>query len=157
MNQPGNTNPIPFVGAQTGACADGICLAFTSYRQEIYRGTGPGERDAAYYNGRRWDPFDCTGADYEGEMSCDSGEPNGPHSLNDWRAREGIVYAQPGLQIYEDPDPQGSPLDPLVEIQKALGIYKGGTPLYPLPGIYVGTCGVIIRGGVVMYNPAEKC
>ena len=42
------------------------------------------------------------------------------------------------MQIYEDPDAQGSPF--------------GGAP-YPIPAIYVGTCGVIIGGGDVKQSP----
>ena len=41
------------------------------------------------------------------------------------------MYAEPGIQIYEDPDPQGSPIG----------------PWYPIPAFYVGTCGLIVGGG----------
>ena len=41
------------------------------------------------------------------------------------------MYAEPGIQIYEDPDPQGSPIG----------------PSYPIPAFYVGTCGLIVGGG----------
>ena len=36
----------------------------------------------------------------------------------------------PGIQVYEDPDPEGSPLGP-----------------YPIPSAYAGTCGVVAGGG----------
>ena len=154
---PGMTNPLPGAGAAFGSCADGVCEDITTYHQLLWSGTGTGDRDAANYKGKHWDPFECSSGDRKGEQACDSGQPGGPRNMNDWRAGDGNVYAQPGLQIYEDPDPQASPIDPIVELEKGLGIYKGGSPLYPLPGIYVGTCGVIIRGGVVMANPVEKC
>ncbi|MEY2470653.1 MAG: hypothetical protein QOF21_3351 [Actinomycetota bacterium] len=137
---PGMTNPVPVAGAGFGSCADGICEDVTTYRHTVYSGTGDGERDAANYEGKQWDPFECDGASYEGETSCDSGTEDGPQTINDWRALEGDVYAQPGIQIYEDPDPQASPLEP-----------------YPLPSLYLGTCGVILQGEVVLDNPAEKC
>ena len=44
-----------------------------------------------------------------------------------------------GFQFYEDPDPQGSP----------------ATPIYPNPGIYVGTCGVVVGGGALPALPAS--
>jgi hypothetical protein len=40
------------------------------------------------------------------------------------------VYAEPGVQVYEDPDAQASPIGP-----------------YPLPAVYAGTCGGIVGGG----------
>jgi hypothetical protein len=43
------------------------------------------------------------------------------------------VYAEPGVVVYEDPDPQASPALP--------------NQLYPLPAAYVGTCGVAAGGG----------
>jgi hypothetical protein len=45
------------------------------------------------------------------------------------------VYAEPGVTVYEDPDPQGSPVGP--------------QQLYPLPAAYAGTCGVAAGGGLV--------
>jgi hypothetical protein len=36
------------------------------------------------------------------------------------------------VQVYEDPNPEGSPIGP-----------------YPLPALYVGTCGVVFGGGQV--------
>jgi hypothetical protein len=50
--------------------------------------------------------------------------------------------------VYEDPDPQASPLDPAYE--------AGATPqptLYPIPGAYAGTCGVTAGGGPVATAP----
>ena len=36
--------------------------------------------------------------------------------MNSWRQQEaGTVNAEPGVQVYEDPDPQASPLDPAYE------------------------------------------
>ena len=43
------------------------------------------------------------------------------------------VYVQPGVTVYEDPDPQASPAGP--------------KQLYPLPAAYAGTCGVAAGGG----------
>jgi hypothetical protein len=138
---PTAANPFPLAGASFGSCADGICENVTTYRMDIYSGGGSGEREVSDYDGKRWDPFECDGASLEGEQSCDSGEKGGPKTLKDWQSLEGRTYADPGVSIYEDPDPQGSPLDPIAEI-----VGDGSTPLYPLPGFYVGTCGLIVNG-----------
>ena len=51
--------------------------------------------------------------------------------MDEYRAAEAQnVVAQPGVQVYEDPDPQASPIGP-----------------YPLPAAYAGTCGVVVGGG----------
>ena len=57
----------------------------------------------------------------------DSSHPNG---IIDWFNQVGTVYLQPGISIYEDPDPQKSALPP-----------------YPLPALYVGPCGFVLGGG----------
>ena len=53
----------------------------------------------------------------------------------DWYRQQeaGNVYAEPGVTVYEDPDPQASPALP--------------KQLYPLPAAYAGTCGVAAGGG----------
>ena len=82
--------------------------------------------------------------------------------MNDWRDQEGTVYAEPGVQVYEDPDPQASPIDPVAEIEGGARdggapIPDGGPSLYPLPGTYAGTCGLIVNGAVVAEQPADPC
>jgi hypothetical protein len=47
-----------------------------------------------------------------------------------WHKQSGDVYVNPGVQVYEDPNPAGSPIGP-----------------YPLPGAYAGTCGVVYSSG----------
>lgn len=133
LNLPGILmHPLPFVDAGIGFCADGICMTAQTERRLIFDGGAEGERDAADYQGREWDPTTCSGTN-DGPEDC-GGVP-----LSDWNAREGRVYAQPGIQVYEDPDAQASPLEQLG---------------YPIPALYVGTCGVIAGGGEVAGNPA---
>ena len=79
--------------------------------------------DAANYAGKKWDPQNCAGP-------SDKPKDCGGKPLKYWDRQEGTVYAEPGIQIYEDPDPQGSPVGP-----------------YPLPAFYIGTCGVVVGGG----------
>jgi hypothetical protein len=143
---PDGTNITPFLMFEAGSCADGICEDVTTHRHEVYRGGADKERNAADYSGREWDPMECDGASLEGEKSCDSGRKGGPKNHKDWYNQEGHVYADPGVQIYEDPDSAASPIDPIAEFFSALGVGDGAHPLYPLPGFYVGTCGVIVQG-----------
>jgi hypothetical protein len=118
------THPIPLVDAGFGACADGICFAATTQRRLAFEGGKRNkERDAANYEGKRWDPETCGGP-------SDQPEDCGGKPLSKWNDREGRVYVEPGVQLYEDPDAQGSPIGP-----------------YPLPAAYAGTCGVILGGG----------
>jgi hypothetical protein len=127
------------VSAGAGAGADGIMFSVQTERQVAFEGTGDGERDVADYAGKNWDPESCSGPDDEafaqdGSRQCaDPNAPKGQQKKQDityWEAQEGRTYAEPGVQVYEDPDAQASPLGP-----------------YPLPAAYVGTCGVILGGG----------
>jgi hypothetical protein len=133
-------NPVPVAGASFGSCADGVCEDATTYRHTVYKGGASGSRSVADYDGKTWDPFDCSSASLKEEKACDAG-PGKPRSLKDWKNTEGETHADPGVQIYEDPDAEASPIDPLAQI-----IGDGSTPLYPLPGTYVGTCGLILNG-----------
>jgi hypothetical protein len=125
------THPVPLVSAGTGACADGICFAAATSRRVAFKGHGKGHRSVADYEGKQWDPESCGGP-------SDQPKDCGGHSLKWWNNKEGTVYVDPGVQVYEDPDAQGSPIGP-----------------YPLPAAYVGTCGVILGGGAAPAAPAS--
>lgn len=126
------THPVPVVDAGFGMCADGICTSVQSQRRVMYQGTAKNKaRSAVNYDGKKWDPESCSGAD-------DTTKHCGGKSMKWWRSQEGKVYAEPGAQFYEDPDPQGSPIGP-----------------YPLPAAYVGTCGVVLGGGTAPAAPAS--
>ena len=112
--------------AGLGFCADGICFSAQTQQQTVYQGGDKNDsRDTYDYRGVQWDPETCAGP-------TDSKTDCGGHSMSWWDKQQGTVYAEPGIQIYEDPDPQGSPIGP-----------------YPLPAFYVGTCGLVIGGGQV--------
>lgn len=140
---PSLTDPLPAAAGQLGFCADGICTQTTTRRQALYHGCGANTqvpcraksrkaRNAYDYSTKSWDPYNCSSGDSTSEAPGPSG--CGGKTMNEWRAAEAqTVYAQPGFQIYEDPDPQGSPAG----------------PLYPLPAVYVGTCGVALGGGAL--------
>ena len=112
--------------AGLGFYADGICFSAQTQQQTVYQGGDKNDsRDTYDYSGVQWDPETCAGP-------TDSKTDCGGHSMSWWDKQQGTVYAEPGIQIYEDPDPQGSPIGP-----------------YPLPAFYVVTCGLVIGGGQV--------
>jgi hypothetical protein len=139
------THPVPLIDAGFGACADGVCAAFTSQRRIAYKGKAKdgSERDVADYEGKQWDPRTCTGP-------SDQKEDCGGHTMTWWQRREGTTYVEPGVQVYEDPDAQGSP-----EVFSFVGADEVlGPDPYPIPAAYAGTCGVILGGGPVT-GPAD--
>ena len=124
------THPLPAADAGAGGCADGLCFSVQTQRRIAYKAGGkhPKTRSAADYEGHEWDPPDCAGPS---DTAKDCG---GRHKLAWWHKRNQTTYVEPGLQIYEDPDPQGSPEGP-----------------YPLPALYIGTCGFVAGGGDVAF------
>lgn len=128
-------NPVPVANAGGGGCADGTCVGVYTAKTSIYQGGGAGgsgsSRNAYNYQGKTWDPYDCSSGSSQSEQAC---QTEGGHSMDWYRQQEAKnVYAQPGVQVYEDPDPQGSPAGP--------------PQAYPLPSAYAGTCGVAAGGG----------
>ena len=146
---PSPANPVPVAGASEGFCADGFCQEVTTRQQTVYQGNPHHDtsRDVANYQGKAWDPYNCSSGDANSEKACIT--PKYP-GLDGWRNAEAHnVNAEPGAQVYEDPDAQASPIDPLYE--------AGVTPspvLYPIPAVYAGTCGVVAGGGPVASAPA---
>ncbi|MGI8663336.1 MAG: hypothetical protein ACR2LQ_09030 [Acidimicrobiales bacterium] len=119
------THPVP-IGAGIGSCADGICESLQTQRQLASKGgSSAPATDVANYDGHAWDPETCGGPS-DTEADC------GPGGIAAWHDQYPSRYVEPGVQIYEDPDPQGSPIGP-----------------YPLPAIAVTSCGIFIGGGPV--------
>jgi hypothetical protein len=119
------THPIPVLDAGFGACADGICAAITTLERIAYAG---GDRSKPSqpvydYSGKVWDPDSCGGP-------SDTAADCGGEDILAWHNKDGDRTTEPGVQVFEDPDPQGSPIGP-----------------YPLPALYAGTCGVVVGGG----------
>lgn len=160
-------HPLPAGDGGIGLCVDGVCLSAHTSRQVAYQGKpayytpDPGctpgttvdgstvdcssypyqpgashddtaNRDAAQYSQHSWDkPMKCdsdfskvNGTDTSNMRYCGNG------GMRYWDASHGTVYTEPGVQIYNDPDPDGD----------------SGDGVYPHPGIYIGTCGVIVGG-----------
>jgi hypothetical protein len=125
------THPLPAGDAGVGFCADGICMSAQTQQRVIFQGGNHKKhRDVSNYDGKQWDPQSCSGP-------SDKTKDCGGHTLKWWDNQEGTVYGQPGIQIYEDPDAQGSPIGP-----------------YPLTAFYIGTCGLIVGGGQMQAPPS---
>ena len=126
------THPLPLVDAGFGACADGLCFSVQTQRRVAFQGGDKKKhRDVSNYEGKQWDPESCSGPD-------DKAKDCGGKPLKSWDDKEGTTYVEPGVQVYEDPDAQASPIGP-----------------YPLPAAYAGTCGVIAGGGKAPVAPAS--
>jgi hypothetical protein len=127
------TNPIPVADAGGGGCADGTCFSAQTRQRTVYNGTGSApSRDVYNYQGKQFDPYNCSSGDAKSEQSCHGGARPAPGHQR-LAGRRGPERQRRGVQVYEDPDPQGSPAGP--------------SQLYPLPALYAGTCGVVAGGG----------
>jgi hypothetical protein len=111
------THPAPFLHGGTGACADGICASVQTQQALAYQG---GDAD---YQGQAWDPETCAGP-------SDTAADCGHDGIGFWHRHSPTTYVEPGVQVYEDPSPEASPIGP-----------------YPLPALAVTTCGVFVGGG----------
>jgi hypothetical protein len=155
---PSLTDLFSVVGGALGFCADGNCVEVTTHKQTVYQGcnasTGetaandqcapgtPPQRDVADYSGKQWHPPGCNSGDTKSQSPAECDNATNPSGGMDyWRQHESPqVNAEPGIQEYEDPDAQGSPI--------------GSVP-YPNPALYVGTCGIIVGGGALSPLPAS--
>jgi hypothetical protein len=127
------THPLPAADAGAGGCADGICISVQTQRRVAYTAGSKNAktRDVSDYDGHTWDPPSCAGP-------SDSAKDCGGHPMSWWHKKGQTTYVEPGIQVYEDPDPQGSPIGP-----------------YPIPALYVGTCGFVAGGGIAPAFPAS--
>lgn len=146
-NTPTQTNPEGAANASSGFCADGICAEATTEQQTVYQGCGAPDANgnAPCDNGT---PQNANVYDYapggnpandpsiSESPNCNSGSAAnsgtsacGPGGMNGLRsATPANENAEPGVQVYSDPDPQRSPAAP--------------APFWPTPALYAGTCGV---------------
>jgi hypothetical protein len=149
---PSWTHPEGVVNSSTGFCADGICLEGTTQQQTVYYGCGantgnnpatdqcapgtPGSGNV-YQNGApastKESPNCQSGSRDNSGAACftnadGSSNPNGANGYRQSTPQQ--MNAEPGVQTYQDPDPQRSPVAPF------------GTP-----GVYAGTCGVYLNDG----------
>ena len=131
------THPEGAANLSEGECADGICSGATTQQQTVYYGCGTNadtpcttntQSAPVFENGApasTQEPADCSSGDNTSETCADGS------SLNTYRSgTPPQMVTEPGIQTYQDPDPQRSPALPF------------GTP-----GTYVGTCGVYANTG----------
>ncbi|MEA2624272.1 MAG: hypothetical protein QOD06_317, partial [Candidatus Binatota bacterium] len=121
------THPLPLADGGVGACADGVCFSVQSQQRErTYPDGTPSGKAVANYQDRQWDPEGCSGpsdgtkngqptashpcGDHYGDLDGDGKPDNAP--LRYWNEVNGDPTVDPGIQVYEDPDAQGSPLGP---------------------------------------------
>lgn len=145
---PSQTHPEGLANASEGSCADGICQEATTQQQTVYEGCGASDSDGSapcdpgtpgqanvYDYAPGGDPANDPSV-YSESPGCNSGSDQtagatscGAGGMNAYRsATPARENAEPGVQVFSDPDPQRSPAAP--------------APLWPTPGVYVGTCGV---------------
>ena len=147
-------HPTPLFNGGFGACADGLCIsADTTRRVAIAGGDTTKHRDVANYmwtynDGKtppsavEWDPYNCAGPS---DNAKDCSTPQHPDwTIANWFAQVGTTYIEPGFQLYEDPDPQGSP-----GVLSLVGLPQNDP--YPLPSLYIGACGAVLGGGPMQF------
>jgi hypothetical protein len=135
-------NPTPLFNAGLGSCADGLCMSIGTARRVAFQGDAKRKhRDVANYAGKVWDPYNCAGPS-DNVKDCSTAKHK--YNIEHWSDLEGTVYVEPGFQFYEDPDPQGSP-----GVLGLVGIPQNDP--YPLPALYIGTCGAILGGGPMRF------
>ena len=139
-------NPIPLFNGGMGACADGFCMSTDTSRRVAYSGLDTTKhRDVANYmwsdgTPQQWDPYNCAGPS-DNEKDCTpAGQTDPQWTIEHWEAQNGTTYIEPGFQIFEDPDPQGSP-----GVLSLIGLPQNDP--YPLPALYFGACGAVLGGG----------
>jgi len=142
---PSLTHPNGLANYSLGFCADGICGEGTTQQQAVNHGCGAADahghancakgtpQNADVYNYAEPDPsvqsepYNCN----SGDQNTTSEKECGRGGMNAVRSHEPAnENAEPGVQLYSDPDSSRSPALP--------------TPLWPTPGVYVGTCGVYV-------------
>ena len=149
---PSWTQPEGVANGSAGFCADGICAEGTTQQQTVYYGCGAGtgnnpasdqcapgtpQNADVYQNSApastKQSPNCQSGSADNSGAACFTnadGSPN-PNGANGYRqATPQQMNAEPGVQTYQDPDPQRSPVAP-----------------FGMPGVYAGTCGVYLNDG----------
>lgn len=138
-------DPVKAADAGTGACADGLCAGADTTRRKVYQGGCSSCADQSVYNDQNstnWRSPDCNGQSLQNQNDCGANWQSGSESGNIYGpySERGAHYTDPGVFVYEDPDPQASP-----EFQGVTG--------YPLCELYAGTMGVWVCSTQVAPSP----
>jgi hypothetical protein len=138
-------NPLRAADAGTGACADGICAGADTAHRRAYKGGCTSCADQSVYNDQNstnWRSPDCSSGDTASQNKCGANWKNGQEQGNIYQpwSERGAYYTDPGVFVYEDPDPQASPI-------------TSGTVPYPICELYAGTEGVWVCSNNVVPSP----
>jgi len=137
-------NPIRAADAGTGACADGLCAGADTSRRKAYQGGCTSCPDQSVYNDQNttnWRSPDCNSGSTANQNDCGANWRSGNEQGNIYQpySERGAYYTDPGVFVYEDPDPQASPL--------------GSSIQYPICELYAGTMGVWVCSMQVVPSP----
>lgn len=136
--------PVRAADATAAGCADGLCAGFDTQRRKMYQGGCRSCADQAVYDDQRttdWRSPDCNSGSTWNQDQCGANWQTGDEQgdiTQPYRER-GAYYDDPGVFVYEDPDPQSSPL----------------LPVYPICELYAGTEGVYACSNQVIAVPAS--
>jgi hypothetical protein len=132
-------DPLRAADAGAGACADGACAGADTTRRRLYQGGCRTCHDQAVYDDQHttdWRSPDCNAGSTANQDRCGRGGTSG--SIAGPYYERGGYYSDPGVFVYEDPDPQSSP----------------ALPVYPICGLYAGTNGIYVCSSRVIPAPA---
>ena len=141
---PGNSHrPVGAADATGAGCADGLCAGADTQRRKMYQGGCRGCADQAVYDDQNttdWRSPDCNSGSTQNQNDCGRNWRTGSEQgdITQPYYERGAYYDDPGVFVYEDPDPQSSPL----------------LPVYPMCELYVGTEGVYACSNQVVAPPA---
>lgn len=134
-------DPVRAADAAAGGCADGLCFGADTMRRRMYQGGCRRCADQAVYSDQQstdWRSPDCNSGSTQNQDDCgrnwqsgnETGDITGPYY------ERGGYYDDPGVFVYEDPDPQASPVLPLYPICEFYagteGLYVCSMPIVPL-------------------------
>ena len=140
-------DPVRAADAGTGACADGLCAGADTSHRKAYQGGCTTCPDQSVYNDQyttQWRSPDCNSGSTQNQNDCGANWQSGSESGNIYQpySQRGAYYTDPGVFVYEDPDPQSSPVFPV-------------DPTYPMCELYAGTMGVWVCSQDVAPSPIE--
>jgi hypothetical protein len=140
-------NPVRAADAGAAGCADGLCAGADTSHRKAYQGGCTTCPDQSVYNDQyttQWRSPDCNSGSTQNQNDCGANWQNGQEQGNIYQpySERGAYYTDPGVFVYEDPDPQSSPVFPV-------------TPTYPICELYAGTMGVWVCSQEVVPSPIQ--
>ena len=136
-------DPLPAADATGAGCADGLCAGVDTERRTMYQGGCRRCAGQAVYDDQNttdWRSPDCNSGSTANQNDCGSNWQSGNEQgdITQPYDERGAYYDDPGVFVYEDPDPQSSP----------------ALPMYPICELYAGTEGVYACSNQVIAPPS---